>query len=233
MAPSVTALLALLFASPAGALLAGPGAQSVRFAARRLASAHPATVLRISTIEGAPTGEEAEEAEGPEREPVEPEKLLSEREMDYVPLATMLMTGDFEAADQFTREALIKLAGEGAVKRNFVYYTEVPSIPCTDLATIELLWNKYSDGKFGYTVQEKIYRLQKEDFDNFCKKIGWSLTTEADVDRKRRWFGNSEFIYDLTAPKGHLPLTNAIRGTTLFKYLMKHPVWATDWEREI
>lgn len=51
------------------------------------------------------------------------------------------------------------------------------------------------------------------------------------VERKLRWFGANEFIYDVDrAPKGHLPLTSALRGTTLLKELMTHPVWETEWE---
>lgn len=35
-----------------------------------------------------------------------------------------------------------------------------------------------------------------------------------------------EFIYELEkAPKGHLPLTNTIRGTRLLEQLLNHPAW--------
>ena len=40
-----------------------------------------------------------------------PTYLPSEVGVDYVPLATMLATGDFLGADQFTRDNLIKIAG--------------------------------------------------------------------------------------------------------------------------
>lgn len=55
---------------------------------------------------------------------------------------------------QFTRDALIVLAGSKEKGRDFVYFTEVKRIPSTDLATIERLWNKFSGGKFGYSVQK-------------------------------------------------------------------------------
>ncbi len=55
---------------------------------------------------------------------------------------------------QFTRDALIVLAGSKAKGRDFVYFTEVKNIPSTDLATIERLWTKFSGGKFGYSVQK-------------------------------------------------------------------------------
>lgn len=162
-----------------------------------------------------------------------PTNLPSDVGMDYVPLATMLATGQLVEADQFTRDALIVLAGSKEKGREFVYFTEVKNIPSTDLATIERLWNKFSRGKFGYSVQKKKYRQSKEDFEVFCKKIGW-LTTDGDVERKKRWFGASEFIYDVKkAPEGHLPLTSALRGTSLIKQLLAHPVWDDDeWKKE-
>lgn len=162
-----------------------------------------------------------------------PTKLPSDVGMDYVPLATMLATGQLAEADQFTRDALIVLAGSKEKGRDFVYWTEVKDIPSTDLATIERLWNKFSKGKFGYSVQKKKWRQSKGDFDVWCKKIGWT-TTDGEVERKKRWFGASEFIYDVKkAPEGHLPLTSALRGTSLIKEILNHPVWEDDeWKKE-
>ena len=83
-----------------------------------------------------------------------PTNLPSDCGMDYIPLATMLATEQFEEADQFTRDALIEISGSKEKGRDFVYFTDVKRIPNTDLATIERLWNKYSKGKFGYSVQK-------------------------------------------------------------------------------
>jgi len=162
-----------------------------------------------------------------------PTNLPSDVGMDYIPLATLLATGNFEEADQVTRDALIVLSGSKAAGRDFVYFTEVKNIPSTDLATIERLWNIFSKGKFGYSVQKKKWQISKGDFELFCRKIGWT-TMDGEVERKKRWFGNSEFTYDLKkAPEGHLPLTSALRGTTLLKKLLSHPVWDNDdWKKE-
>lgn len=198
----------------------------------------------------------------------------TQRNVDYVPLSTMLAVGDYKGADQFTRDNLIRLAGEEAVARQFVYWTEVSGIPDTDLATMERLWLQFSDGKFGFSVQKRIWAAEGGNFDRFIKRIGWTTTETtpapqssvpttksnslsdgaltggstvsallsqdetgastiiAGTERLRRWFGQSEFIYDVkAAPKGHLPLTNAIRGTQLIKQLLQHPVWDQyDWE---
>lgn len=162
-----------------------------------------------------------------------PTYLPSDVGMDYIPLATMLATGQLLEADQFTRDALITLAGSKDAGRNFVYWTEVKKIPSTDLATIERLWNRFSGGKFGYSVQKRKWKQSKENFEFFCKKIGWT-TSDGDVERKKRWFGASEFTYDVKkAPEGHLPLTSALRGTSLIKKLLTHPVWDNDdWKIE-
>lgn len=55
---------------------------------------------------------------------------------------------------KITRDALIVIAGSKAKGRDFVYFTEVKNIPNTDLATIERLWQQFSGGKFGYSVQK-------------------------------------------------------------------------------
>lgn len=163
--------------------------------------------------------------------PVIPTFLPSDKGIDYVPLATMLATGDFQAADQFTRDNLIKLAGTEAEKRNFVYWTEVSKIPVTDLATMERLWLGFSDGNFGYSVQKRVWDIENGNFDNFIRRIGWT-TIDNGNERKLKWFGKSEFVYDVDkAVKGHLPLTSALRGTQLIKQLMEHPVWTKyDWK---
>ena len=58
-----------------------------------------------------------------------------------------------------TRDALIVISGSKAKGRDFVYWTEVKDIPSTDLATIERLWQQFSGGKFGYSVQKVRYFL--------------------------------------------------------------------------
>lgn len=159
-----------------------------------------------------------------------PTYLPSERGIDYVPFATMLAVGDFKGADQFTRDNLIKISGPGSVKRQFVYWTEVKNLPSTDLATMERLWLQFSGGNFGYSVQKRVWDIENANFDNYIRRIGWT-TIDNGNERKLKWFGQSEFIYDVEkAPKGHLPLTSALRGTQLMKELMNHPVWVQyDW----
>jgi hypothetical protein len=60
-------------------------------------------------------------------------------------------------ADDETRALLIKMAGQGAVQRNWVYFTEVPSIPAADLQTVDALWRAASNNRFGYSVQKEMW----------------------------------------------------------------------------
>lgn len=56
----------------------------------------------------------------------------------------------------------------------------------TDMATMENLWLKYSNGKFGYSVQKDVWRRAKGDFENFCRRVGWT-TTDSEVREKTEW----------------------------------------------
>ena len=87
----------------------------------------------------------------------------------------LLMPPAAPQADQITRDALIKLAGDSAVSRGYVYFAEVPNLPEADLATIERLWLAYSGGKFGYSVQVKALQGKKvnNNLEKLFDKIGW------------------------------------------------------------
>lgn len=147
-------------------------------------------------------------------------ELISEAGRDYEPLREALRAQDFEKADDITREELIQLAGAGAVKRNWVYFTEVKSIGEGDLTTIDNLWRAASNKKFGFSTQREVWMQQSKYWTRFYKKIDW---TQGVNSIYRKW--PMEFTYTLEAPKGHLPLTNALRGTQLLEAIMEHPAF--------
>lgn len=58
------------------------------------------------------------------------------------------------------------------------------------------------------------------------KQFGFQIQIDWTVGENnvyRKW--PAEFIYSMDAAKGHLPLTNALRGTQLFEALLKHPAF--------
>jgi len=140
--------------------------------------------------------------------------------MDYTALRTALAASDFRAADDETRALLIRLAGPEAIRRNWVYYTDVQFISVTDLQTMDGLWRAASGGKFGFSVQKELWVQAQRRWAKFFKAIGW---VQGPNNVYLKW--PKEFVYGREAPKGHLPLTNALRGTQLFESIMTHPAF--------
>lgn len=144
--------------------------------------------------------------------------LESDRQIDYRLLQQLLAEGDFQTADSLTRQKLCELAGVAAVSRKWLYFTEVEQFPSTDLHTINSLWWVHSEGKFGFSVQRKIWLSVGQDFPKLWPKINWK--------NGNNWTQYpNEFIWDLSAPVGHLPLLNQLRGVRVAASLYTHPVW--------
>jgi len=78
--------------------------------------------------------------------------------VDYSMLRDLLKEKKWREAEDETRAKLIEAAGPGAQKRNWVYWSEVKTIPVEDLRTMDELWSAASGGKFGYKVQVSNHR---------------------------------------------------------------------------
>jgi len=173
-----------------------------------------------SSLLGASTTEILGSSQAPAGVKLDDVPLASEVGMDYTALRTALAAGDFRAADDETRALLIRLAGPEAVRRNWVYYTDVQFISATDLQTMDGLWRAASGGKFGFSVQKELWVGAQRRWAKFFKAIGW---VQGPNNIYLKW--PKEFVYSRDAPKGHLPLTNALRGTQLFESIMTHPAF--------
>ncbi|OBQ41268.1 MAG: hypothetical protein AN485_02905 [Anabaena sp. MDT14b] len=130
-------------------------------------------------------------------------ELKSAVGMDYSKLRDLLKAERWKEADNETARVILEVAKrekEGWLRENDIY-----NFPCEDLRTIDKLWVKYSDGKFGFSVQKRIYQSLggTRNYDDkiwqaFGYKVGWRT-----VDR---WLYYSSFIiYDKRAREGHLP----------------------------
>lgn len=132
-------------------------------------------------------------------------------------LNDLLASGEWEEADNETRAMLIKIAGEGAIKRKWVYFTEARAISVDDLQTIDKLWKHYSSDRYGYSVQKQIWIQSGKRWAKFFKKLDW---VQGENDAYRKW--PEEFFWKKDAKQGHLPLTNCLRGTQLLQALLEH-----------
>jgi hypothetical protein len=144
--------------------------------------------------------------------------LNSERGVDYTPLQVLLAKQEFQAADRLTIEKLCELAGEMAVQRKWLYFTEVATFPILDLQTIDALWRVHSEGKFGFSVQRDLWLGAGKNWEKLWYQIGWK--------NGNNWTRYpQEFTWSLEAPKGHLPLSNQLRGVRVIAALLTHPAW--------
>ena len=144
--------------------------------------------------------------------------LKSDRNIDYTELQILLANQDFEPADRLTLQKMCELAGEEALKRKWLYFTEVENFPITDLQTIDKLWLIHSEGKFGFSIQREMWLGLRKNWENLWVKIGWK--------NGNNWTRYpNEFIWTLEAPRGHLPLSNQLRGVRVISSLFSHPAW--------
>ena len=140
----------------------------------------------------------------------------SEVGIDYSPLQQYLLNENYEDADRFTSAKLRELAGEKAIDRGYVYFSEVDSMPGIDLVNLDRLWIIYSKGKFGFSVQAKILDSVDGRYDKLWPRIGWK--------KDGIWTRYPKaFNWSIEAPNGHMPLVNQLRGVRLMDSLLNHP----------
>jgi hypothetical protein len=146
--------------------------------------------------------------------------LNSDIKVDYRSLQQTLAEQKFQDADRITTQKLCELAGDAAIKRKWLYFTEVESLPAADLQTINQLWLVHSEGKFGFSVQRQLWLGVSKNWEALWPKIQWKSG--------KTWTRYpGEFTWDLSAPKGHLPLSNQLRGVQVFNAILSHPAWTS------
>ncbi|KAF3455671.1 hypothetical protein FNV43_RR00311 [Rhamnella rubrinervis] len=145
-----------------------------------------------------------------------------------------LSTRNFREADEETRRLLIVLAGDAAQKRGYVFFSEVQFISASDLKAIDSLWRQYSDNRFGYSVQKRIFEKVNKDFTRFFLKVGWMKKLDTEIEQFNYRSFPSEFMWELNddTPEGHLPLTNALRGTQLLNNILNHPAFMANEKKK-
>ena len=131
-------------------------------------------------------------------------QLKSARGVDYTRLRDLLAAGKWKEADQETLKVMLKAARpekEGLLNKKSIY-----NFPCEDLRTIDQLWVKYSQGRFGFSVQKKIWLEVggRVDGETECKlgdRIGWR--------KGGKWLDYDELTFNKQAQQGHLPYLKA------------------------
>ena len=130
-------------------------------------------------------------------------ELKSDVGFDYSELNRLLSQGKWREADAETARCMLQIAGRSS--EGWLRVEDIDKFPCTDLHTIDQLWVKYSHGKFGFSVQKKIYQnlggirqSNEKVYEVFGNKVGWC--------QGGKWLYYSDLTFSLdTHYMGHLP----------------------------
>ncbi len=123
---------------------------------------------------------------------------------NYESLRDLLAAGKWKEADEETERCILKVARRD--QEGWLRIEDIDNFPCEDLCIINQLWVKYSNGKFGFSVQKRIYQsvggtkeYDRQIWEAFCNKVGWN--------QRGKWlyWDNLTFSLD-THFIGHLPV---------------------------
>ncbi|MDJ0596911.1 MAG: GUN4 domain-containing protein [Pleurocapsa sp. MO_226.B13] len=141
----------------------------------------------------------------------------------YERLQNLLKAGQWLEADKETSRLILAIAGETDIER--LRPDEVANLDCSELQVIDRLWLNYSNNRFGFSVQMKIYQ-----------ELGGSIETtieqNADItehwgDRLKwrkdgQWRKCTDLEYSPKAPDGGLPAQwwNSPYGSKMTNYFL-------------
>ncbi len=125
--------------------------------------------------------------------------------MDYTRLRDLLVAQMWKEADKETGNVMLQAAGR--TQQGYLDVHACCNFPSLDLRTIDQLWLKYSDRKFGFTVQKEIWVAKggkqdgSYDWNTYVKladEVGWRQ------GKSSKCF--DDLTFDKTkAKRGHLP----------------------------
>ncbi|MEA5451233.1 GUN4 domain-containing protein [Leptolyngbya sp. CCNP1308] len=126
--------------------------------------------------------------------------------VDYSRLRDLLHQQAWQEADMETEAVLLK-----ALDRDMqpITATTVQRIPAVDLATIDALWSRYSNKRFGFKAQQQVHRAQqqvqqddRQQWLAFQQALGWREPPSLFYQGYRPYH---DLNFNLEAPLGHLP----------------------------
>jgi GUN4-like len=158
--------------------------------------------------------------------------LQSSAGIDYSQLRDLLFAGKWADVNKLTTAKILEAVGHPG--RKYVELDDLPKLPALDLHTIDRLWLKASDRRFGFSVQKQIYLEENGNFEyrgvsefgtefgKFCQRIGWDAAG---------WYGTGgDNRFSLQAPIGFMPSIAAeTRGGAYYTIaLLSHSGLSTE-----
>lgn len=123
----------------------------------------------------------------------------------YLKLEEFLASGLWQQADQLTWEIIVKSVNREV--RDYLKRDDIEKLPCSTLKTIDQLWVEYSEGNFGFSVQQRIWDEVGTLDGKFGELVGWrrNPNLQSHVFLYNEWLYYNELNFHLSAPTGHLP----------------------------
>ena len=141
-----------------------------------------------------------------EAERIRQQQLITSK-ADFRKLDHFLSAGEWEDADDETRQLILKCGNRE--KDGWLDVYSCRNFPQEELRIIDQLWLKYSQNRFGFSVQKQIW------VDNGGKLDGsydldacYKLADKAGWRKGGDWLNFSEYIFNASAPPGYLPLVS-------------------------
>jgi hypothetical protein len=128
----------------------------------------------------------------------------------YQPLKAYLKNLQWQEADYETYRLMITFVDKS--EGEWFTSNELRDFPSKEICIIDRLWLDASDGRFGFSIQKRIYkecggitdgRYDEETWNQYCNRVGWQ--------RGETYNEYDKFMFNLSAPPGHFP---SLRTTT-------------------
>ncbi len=140
-------------------------------------------------------------------------KLPDSKNSPYTQLEKLLANQKWQEADEETYNLILKLTRRdraGGVNTRVIK----EKLSCEEIRNIDQLWQKYSQEKFGLSIQKSIYlntgnklaAYDPQSYQIFGEKVGWR--------ENRKWKKYDQLNFTQDAPQGHLPLALREAETT-------------------
>jgi predicted NACHT family NTPase len=111
----------------------------------------------------------------------------------YQKLEELLQAQQWREADQETYRLMITTVGKEAGQ--WFDLADLENFPCEDLRTLDQLWVKYSNGKWGFSVQKRIWQEcgspmeYNKDWEKFGDRVVWR--------KEGHWLSYDDFTFNL------------------------------------
>ncbi|MEP0870202.1 serine/threonine-protein kinase [Trichocoleus desertorum AS-A10] len=138
-----------------------------------------------------------------------PGQLSSAIGVDYTKLRDLLAAAHWKEADQETWAVLCQALGKPLGR--YLLPGDLSKLPCEDLQSIDGLWMKHSQRRFGWTVQVQVYQSVGGDYGSFCQRVCWPLHNSTS--------SYSSLKFNRSAPIGHLPSRVWVGGSYWWRHM--------------